>query len=106
MSSISIRGAKHTDSMLNLGSFIVLELIKKIRGKDHMVVVLRKPWYLKLNPIDMPNPNTPTDRTATALLKLMMQLDATTVKFNFAHPQHLGCKMTITFDDLAFNYDE
>lgn len=38
MSSISIRGAKHTDSMLNLGSFIVLELIKKIRGKDHMVV--------------------------------------------------------------------
>tara|TARA_R100001163_G_C4971874_1_gene131457 strand:- start:4 stop:168 length:165 start_codon:yes stop_codon:yes gene_type:complete len=40
MSSISIRGAKHTDSMLNLGSFIVLELIKKIRGKDHMVVGL------------------------------------------------------------------
>ena len=25
---------------LNVGSFIVLELIKKIRGKDHMVVDL------------------------------------------------------------------
>ena len=54
----------------------------------------------------MPNPNTPTDRTATALLKLMMQLDATTVKFNFAHPQHLGCKMTITFDDVNIDYNE
>ena len=104
MSSISIRGAKHTDSMLNLGSFIVLELIKKIRGKDHMVVDLWKPWYLKLNPLDMPNPNTP--RTATALFNLMMQLDATTVKFNFAHPQHLGCKMTITFDDVNIDYNE
>ncbi len=28
---------------LNVGSFIVLELIKKIRGKDHMVVDLAKP---------------------------------------------------------------
>lgn len=55
----------------------------------------------------MPNrldANTP--RTATALFNLMMQLNATTVKFDFAHPQHLGCKMTITFDELAFNYDE
>tara|TARA_R100001443_G_scaffold28422_2_gene41591 strand:+ start:2794 stop:3018 length:225 start_codon:yes stop_codon:yes gene_type:complete len=49
MSSISIRGAKHTDSMLNLGSFIVLELIKKIRGKDHMVVDLAETLICEIN---------------------------------------------------------
>jgi hypothetical protein len=42
--------------------------------------------------MDMPNPNKP--RTATEMLKKMIQLDASTVKFNFAG----GGTVTVTFD--------
>ena len=34
---------------LNVGSFIVLELIKKIRGKDHMVVDLSKTLICRID---------------------------------------------------------